>query len=185
MKKDYTVPSIKTVEEIFKEPKSRIHKIYLYFYRLFCRIVRLPGDIRRNIRDFIQRGRRGWADSDTWGFCDYLSNVILGGLKHLKKHKHGTPVTINPKTKEYDYDEKRWDEIMNKMIYTFETSKKILDNYPKNDWFYTPTKEWNKQKSLRDKFSDGKLMYVMTKKECLKYEKGFKLFQEYFYSLWD
>ena len=30
---------------------------------------------------FFQRGRRGWADHDTWSFDTYLAGVLAGGLR--------------------------------------------------------------------------------------------------------
>ena len=83
------------------------------------------------------------------------------------------------------FNEEKWDKILDKMIYTFETAKKILDNYPENDWLYCPINEWDKLKDVRDRLSSGKLMKVMTKEECLAYEEGHKLFAKHFFSLWD
>ena len=51
-------------------------------YRLWYKIRSLP----REIKWFIQRGRRGWADCDTWNFDVYISGVIakavpaIGGI---------------------------------------------------------------------------------------------------------
>jgi len=44
------------------------------------------------LRGFFQRGRRGWADHDTWSFDHYLAGVLAGGLRHLADHHHGVPV---------------------------------------------------------------------------------------------
>ncbi len=181
------IKKVESMEEFFARIDKEIkeHPIRSWCEGKFCRLVRLPREIKLGIKTFIQRGKRGYADSDTWGFCDYLANVITGGLKQLRKYKHGTPATLNPETGEYDYDEKRWEKILDKMIYTFETAKKTMDNYPENDWLYCSTDEWDKMKDMRDKFSDGKLMKVMTKEECLAYEEGWKLFAKHFFSLWD
>ena len=174
-----------------EEVKKRLFKPLPWYCFIWCRILKIPRILHeldmfpRRIYWFFQRGKRGYADEDTWQFCDYLSEVICGGLKQLKKYKHGIPSTINPKTGKYSYNERRWNKILAKMIYTFETSKKILNNYPDSDWLYIPTDEWDEKKDLRDKFKDGKLERVMTKKECLAYEEGWKLFAKYFYNLWD
>ena len=43
----------------------------------------------RSIKWFIQRGRRGWADCDAWGFDTYLARVIAEGVERLILVKHG------------------------------------------------------------------------------------------------
>jgi hypothetical protein len=40
---------------------------------------------------FVQRGRRGWADRDTYDLDRYLSSVIAGSLRHLADISHGWP----------------------------------------------------------------------------------------------
>lgn len=45
---------------------------------------------------FWQRGRRGWADCDTWSFDWYLAGVIAGGLEHLRTRTHGYPYAMTP-----------------------------------------------------------------------------------------
>lgn len=82
------VTIVRTIEEVFKKDereKYLYYRVYLYFYRLFWQLIRLPGDIRRYVRDFFQRGRRGWANSDTWSFECCLSKIITAGVKHLKR----------------------------------------------------------------------------------------------------
>lgn len=32
---------------------------------------------------FVQRGRRGWADSDLWAFDEYLTAVLAGGVRQI------------------------------------------------------------------------------------------------------
>lgn len=51
---------------------------------------RLPLFLRR-IQWFIQRGRRGWADSDTWNLDSYLFGILAEALPHLAQNGHGHP----------------------------------------------------------------------------------------------
>ena len=48
----------------------------------------------RDARDFIQRGKRGYSDSDLWSFDTYLSGVISKGLIHLRDTTHGYPTDM-------------------------------------------------------------------------------------------
>jgi len=142
----------------------------------------LPGDIRRDIRDFIQRGRRGWANSDTWGFAYYLSKVILGGVEHLEKIQHGLPTWTPGKTELEAQDE--WDCILNAIINTFRLAKEIGEG----DVCYLPIKDFTEKeyKRLVKALENSKhRMKVLNRKETEEFEKGFELFKEYFFDLWD
>lgn len=37
---------------------------------------------------------RGWSDADVWNFCDYLADVICGGVVELAETGIGYPFTI-------------------------------------------------------------------------------------------
>jgi len=180
--KEGKITKVRSVEDVFKEPKSRIYKLYLYFYRLFWRIVRLPKDIRRYIRDFIQRGRRGWANSDTWSFEHYLSKIIAEGVKHLKEINYTLPTWKEGKTELECVNE--WDVILNTIINTFQIAKEISEGKV----YYLPLKEFTEKeyKRLVKSLQNSKYrMKVLNRKEVKEFEKGFDLFKEHFFSLQD
>lgn len=177
----------KMIEELDEE--HRKHRVGLWFYRHFWALVRLPGEIRLAITTFIQRGKRGWAVSDTWGFDSYLSKVIYESLKHFKKHKNGYPSTMNPDTGEYDYDEKRWEFILDELIWTFAIAGKIGETI-----YYIPSVEWVDKKYnelvdiadyMNKKYPNDEQHRVLTKEEVKRYETGFDYFMWYFHNLWD
>lgn len=172
-----------SVDEMFREmeEEERKHPVRMYLYRLFWRYVRLPGDVRRHIKYFIQRGKRGFADCDIWNFSYYLSDVIAKGLQELKENGNGFP-------SEENMTEGKWVDILNEMINTFETSKEIVDM----NTIYLPSErftkdEYHKQMKFVKKFNKkhDENMVVLTKEKVRRYERGFKLFIEYFHSLWD
>ena len=132
-----------------------------------------------NIRSFFQRGKRGWSSKDTWSFSGYLSEVIYKGLSHLKKNMHGHPC---------DLTEGQWIDILNKIINTFETAQEISDG---NVW-YIPTKQWDEKnyKKICELTKEQNKNYeqnvrVLSKHQSKEFEEGFKLFEKYFFSLWD
>lgn len=45
----------------------------------------------RRTRWAVQRARRGYSDSDVWGFDTYLAEVIAGGVAQLRVSRHGYP----------------------------------------------------------------------------------------------
>ncbi len=63
-------------------------------------------EIYRKIKKFIQRGKRGWSDEDTWDFDSYLSEVISSGCKHL------ADITISYPT---GMGFRKWKRILNKI----------------------------------------------------------------------
>jgi hypothetical protein len=149
-------------------------------------------DIRyypREVKWFFQRAKRGYADSDVWGFDYYLTKVILGGLKRLRKDKCGCPLVlpydpnVHPDDIDWDENQKRWDEILDTMIYTFETADKILNDDPA--WWFIPSAEFTEEEYNKRKKQFGKVIYVMTLDEVIKYEEGWKNFQKYYFNLWD
>ena len=127
------------------------------------------------IQWFFQRGKDGVADSDVWNFDYYLAKVICKGLRKLKKISHTTPPNLTYK---------EWNEVLDKITYTFETYQKVIDLdyvYPLEDEKYEELlKYWeNFNKEYRDN------VHVMTNEELKKYEEGFDLFRKHFYDLWD
>jgi hypothetical protein len=121
---------------------------------------------------------------DTWSMDNTLAYIVLPMLKQLRGTKHGAPyvddedvpehlrsTAAEPKENEWDTDSnhfKRWDWIMDEMIYAFE---KELDE----DWDLEIYKNggWNeenidKRNTIQDRMSNG-----------------FRLFGKYYQALWD
>jgi hypothetical protein len=175
-------------------------RIYWAARRFFSAVRSAPRDAYYSIKYFIQRGRRGWADCDTWSLDGYLNGWMPAALKHLKAAKHGIPCSMfdGLPTKEgdpychtdeaYKAAEARWDSIMDRMIGGFEASGRILDGlyekelgeYPLGRPDGVSRDAWEKAQGDRFKASrlleerDGKLM-----------EEGMALFIKHYHSLWD
>ncbi len=129
---------------------------------------------RITMPDFFRRGKRGWGNSDTWNLDGYLSDVIKGSVLHLEKHIHGYPCGLKSM--------RQWSSVLKKIAWTFEVAKKIGD-----EWLYIPSKEHTRKhyNAIKKQFKSCKHLHIMTKTESLKYEEGWKLFQEYYQNLWD
>ena len=139
------------------------------------KIVEFP----REVKYFIQRGKRGFSDRDCWGFDYYLAKVISGGIDKLIKNIHGYPGNLK--------NIKQWITILKKIKQTFVMAKKILDG----ELLYLPTKKYNdKLRKYWIKYTKennkewNKNDRVMTKKQNLAYLEGWKLFRIYFRLLW-
>ena len=65
----------------------------------------------KEIKWFIQRGKRGWADCDTWNFDTYIARVIKEGTEYLLEHQHGYPSGLT---------DKKWREILKEIVWAFD-----------------------------------------------------------------
>ena len=113
---------MKTIHKICK--KCGEEKLISEFY-FWQRIFGKPRDIFLNIKWFIQRGKRGFADCDTWDFDIYLARIIKEGVSQLKEEKYGFPC---------DLEEDEWNKILDNIIYTFTEEENILDKNPYNNY---------------------------------------------------
>jgi hypothetical protein len=64
---------------------------------------------------FIQRGYRGYSDSDVWSLSSYLLNWLPSALEQLRKNSYGYPGHLSPDS---------WDYILAKMIDGLKHEKK-------------------------------------------------------------
>jgi len=127
------------------------------------------------IRRFIQRGKRGYANCDTWNFCYYLSDVIGKGTRHLKRQLNGHPDSLT---------EGQWVDTLNSIANTFDIARNIIngDLYLIED--EDDRKKWAKNlKKINKKYKDN--ARCMTDTEIREFNRGWRLFKEYFFSLWD
>ena len=133
---------------------------------------------------------------DTWSMDHTLSYIIHPMLVQLNKEKHGAPFTDDadvpdelkstsapPKENEWDTDDnhfKRWDWIMNEMVWAFEQELKdddeaqFFDHSESNE-----VKDWNERM--------GKLKVDREGLEAHQKRKanGYRLFGRYYSNLWD
>lgn len=98
-----------TQEEIAERlcPHTWVHRVHWWLQAHGPRVQ------WRNLRDYHQRGRRGWADSDTWGLDTYLARVISTSTAHLRDNAHGYPGTDECPT------EDRWYQILTEISQRF------------------------------------------------------------------
>ena len=68
---------------------------YWSIYRFFrWHKVFHPIEMYREVKYFIQRGRRGWSDRDAWSLDYYLTSWMPEALGYIRKHKHGVPIDM-------------------------------------------------------------------------------------------
>jgi len=101
---------------------DRLKNIYYSLYRFYKSVLGIP----RDIKHFIQRGRRGYADCDLWGFDYYLAEIIPKAMKYLKENKMGCPQEYFDEGEENDCE--RWDVELDKIILGFEAYTHLEDS---------------------------------------------------------
>jgi hypothetical protein len=116
---------------------------------------------------------------DTWSMDHTLAHIIVPMLRQLKETKHGHPS---------DLTEESWDEMLDEMIWAFEQKltyweEQYIIQHGEIDW----------DAGVPDE--DGNTSLVWSKEHIVDWDarqahqdrmtKGFKLFGEWYESLWD
>lgn len=127
-------------------------------------------------------------DYDVWGMDHTLALIISPMLKLMKEKKHGAPFvddddvpeelqsTSAPPVEEWDTDAnhfKRWDWVMDEMIWTFEQ----IEDEDSESRFFTYPDPNNLENLQYDKNGYLKHQY--------RIDRGLRLFGKYFRGLWD
>jgi len=139
---------------------------------------------------------------DTWNMDNTLALIIVPMLKQLKETQHGYHLVDNEdipdelKTDE-DYDEFKWNYVLDEMIFAFESSNEDWENQ-----FYSGTmdkisvpvdkkgNEIPEDEAILFEWRDGpnhtfKVDYEGRNKYIARIKNGHRLFGKYYMSLWD
>jgi len=124
----------------------------------------------KKLKNFYQRGKRGWAEEDVWSFDTYLAKIIRDSIRHLAKNNIGCPSEF------YDADKvnnecQRWEELLEEIASGFDA---YLDDCAFD---------------LRKRLEKGKIVTELDKAVELnrreKVDRAFDLLKEHFPGLWD
>ena len=175
-------------EERKKHPIKYFMKRVRHEIKYLCD---LPGDLYRELKWFIQRGKRGWSDRDGWSIDWHLSEILPAMLKNLKEYHYGVCGGLvkeqedllkknNPNMSQRDIEDKAVDladdvfnSYLDEMIWTFEFAMKISNS------------EINMPFEGYEKLRGDKNWRFATKREIRRFNKGFNLFKKYFFNLND
>jgi len=113
---------------------------------------------------FWQRRTRGFSDDETWGLNTTIATFIVPRLKRFKELYNGWPDGMTPK---------EWDDIIDKMIWSFEYII-VTGDMDKYD-------EWIIKQNRIDKTPHEKRDYS---KDQEKSQEGLDLFAKYVTDLW-
>ena len=129
---------------------------------------------------------------DTWSMDHTLGYIVAPMLRQLQETKHGAPnvddedvpeelrsTSAPPKEHDYDVDAnhfKRWDWVMNEMIWAFEAH--INDEAEEEFFDYADKKDINYFSQLR---IDSEGLHKFSERK----RNAFRLFGKYYQALWD
>jgi len=133
---------------------------------------------------------------DTWSMDHTLSLIILPMLKQLHATKHGSPcvddedvpehlksTSAPPKENEWDTDDnhfKRWDWVMDEMIWAFE--QMVDENSTEKFYDHSAV---DKKDGLEEQINKIKIDYEGIQVHEARMKKAFMLFGKYYRGLWD
>ena len=142
---------------------------------------------------------------DTWSMDHTLAHIVTPMLKQLRDTKHGAPYTDDadvpeelrksaapPTEHEWDTDDnhfKRWDWILDEMIFAFESKLTDWDEQfwkvkPELDFTEYPEDEGQMTKPVRWKV-EGDCDWEARDVYQARITNGFRLFGKYYEHLWD
>lgn len=172
-------------------------------------IGRIPSDraLKRD-PDAKQKKQIRIDRQDTWNMAETLADIILPMLKQLKNTKHGSPGNMpafNDETnhhypqmcfdfykdddsKSWDLGHKQWDEIMEKMIWSFEE----ICKEDRDDQFHSGHSNWTTlpaangwSQMVKGPGHTAKFDAEGYRKYYEKIQEGLDLFGKYYMNLWD
>ena len=170
MKTESTQDYVDWIEES-KKPLLWHEKIYYPIYRFFVWTV--WDSIRPGTwKHWYQRARYGHSYQDNWSIDYFLIENLIPMLKKIRHDRTGTPMDFfrkkdgidesgSPTDEAQDLADKRYDEVLDKMIYGLKCAKVIQDL----DYDYKNNKR--------------------TKQMMKSVEKSFQLIGKHLFSLWD
>ena len=142
-------------------------KIYYPCYRFINRFN--PKDRYRDVKYFIQRGKRGYDDTTWWNVNNHLYLILPPLLRKLAKDGWGVPSSLDiiETNTQFNARAKEWKQQLNKAADDIEACYKHEQ------------KDFPRTKKARDKyFKDGLDSAKQTK-------EGMKFVAEHFFDLWD
>lgn len=91
----------------------------------------------RNFRWWLQRGKRGWSECDSWNIDTWFMDTLLPMLTSYRKHHIGYPgyITFN-----------EWNQILDRMIYLLKEMKE--DDFSTEDI----AKSYEHRNNCKDEF---------------------------------
>ena len=106
---------------------------------------RYIADLWRDLKAFVQRGRRGYADCDVWNLDDYLQAWLPAALRKLASDNCGYPVA-------FEENPDDWEKALLQMADGFDSLYKLNEEMPVPD---SPI-----ERELLEKWERGSKLFI-------------------------
>lgn len=126
--------------------------------------------IIREIKWFFQRGKKGWADCDSWELRSHFSRMMIKALRDIQGG-YGCPHEFY-NSKNTNNECQGWHDTLEEMAQGFEAVL-FMDEHKYQKW--VPSEHGHKLE----------LDYTAMKNAQKKAENGLKLFAKHYQNLWD
>lgn len=126
----------------------------------------------KEIKWFIQRGRRGWADCDWWDMHSYIADMMPALIRKLKGGS-GCPSEFYKKEAVNDECHK-WSETLEEIAQGFEAAK-FLGTCGYQKWAEGDKPGYKKLETDYEAMENARK----------KMERGLELFAKHYLNLWD
>ncbi len=118
------------------------------------------------IKNFIQRGKRGFSDEDLWNLDNYLAELIYESIKAFKESdRMGYPGNFS--------QAEEWEEVLDEIVIGMEAGMRI--SY--TDYFEMKKEGGNRYKHT---FNEERM-----NRDWKLYRRGWDLLLKYIGNLWD
>ncbi len=113
----------------------------------------------RNVKSFLQRGKRGYAQRDLWHFSGYLATMLPEAICDLRDNVIGYPCSLE--------SSEEWEDVLTQIADGFDAGKQLQEG-PVDASDLTVYGDDASADELQARF-----------------DNGMELFKEYFFDLWD
>lgn len=158
-----------------------IKKIYYSLCRGWEKFIRIP----RRTKWFIQRGKRGYSDSDSYDAFDYLARVTSGLIRELAKDPTGCPASfVVDDDESNEIGVSMWKDELNMIADGFDAAIHLceldfMEQVP------LPKGEVKKKFGLFEVDYDLVENKQLRKKWEKQFDKGMRSYHKNFFSFWD
>lgn len=182
-KNDYSFPNDKDINFIYDKFLDVLATLQFYRYKITKPFM--------DIKAFIQRGKRGYADCDCWNLDEYFFSVMPNALENLADNAHGFPGSMiefnkklgNPPGSEEEFA--LWQSILRYIAFCLREASEegcSLTN-PYDDVLEKIHCGFDYKKEYREKWADYNAYIQSYKNE--KMEIALNLIKEYIFCFWD
>ena len=175
---------VDSMADWFMEGRS---ELTWYFKLWHWYIKRYASDIEYYFRKKYQKYTTGFPHEEAWNFNWWHAKVVVPRLKHMRNNLNGYPCALGC-GEEVGSDEKQkeWEDILDKMIWSFEHFNDHIDPIFSDDYDHRWKVTEEEGGTLFSPLNEtGTIDYTPVEEHRARVQEGLDLFAKYYVNLWD